>query len=65
MALGIGSCAQKGFPPGGPEDRTPPTIVSAFPDSGATGVELGSAMTVLFSEKMNRRSVEAARLRSR
>jgi hypothetical protein len=58
--LGLTSCAQKGFPPGGPEDRTPPTLITAFPDSGATGVELGSAITLLFSEKMNRRSVEGA-----
>jgi len=60
LLLGLGSCAQKGFPPGGPEDRTPPELISSFPDSGAAGVDPGVGVTLLFSEKMNKRSVEGA-----
>jgi hypothetical protein len=60
LLLCLGSCAQKGFPPGGPEDRTPPELISSFPDSGAAGVDPGLGVTLLFSEKMNKRSVEGA-----
>jgi len=36
----VAGCASAGAPPGGPEDRAPPAIVSITPDSGATNVAL-------------------------
>ncbi len=58
--LAAGSCAQKGFPPGGPQDISPPYVVSVEPDSGAVQVGPGSPVTITFNEKMDRRSVEGA-----
>ena len=37
-----GGCASAGAPPGGPERKTPPEIVSITPDSGQTNVKLKS-----------------------
>lgn len=54
------SCAQKGFPPGGPADVTPPGVLQSMPDSGATRVPPGSPISITFDDKMDRRSVEAA-----
>ncbi len=58
LALACGSCAQKAFPPGGPPDTTPPTILSVSPDSGSTGVDVASPISIAFSEKMDKGSVE-------
>jgi hypothetical protein len=54
------SCAQKGFPPGGPADTIPPKVLYAYPDSGATGVAPDSPISITFDDKMNRRTVESA-----
>ena len=43
-----------------PADTTPPTVSSVSPPDGAVGVETGSALTVAFSEPMNRANAEAA-----
>lgn len=32
---GVGACARQGTPPGGPEDRRPPVVVSTVPDTFA------------------------------
>jgi hypothetical protein len=38
----LGGCASAGAPPGGPERKTPPVIVSVTPDSGTTNVKAKS-----------------------
>ena len=54
----VTSCAKKGFPPGGPPDLTSPEIVSTTPENGATRIPTVSTITVQFTERMNRKSVE-------
>ncbi len=44
------ACANQGFPPGGPEDRTPPRVISAFPSPDSTGVGRTVSVRLLFSE---------------
>jgi Bacterial Ig-like domain/Fibronectin type III domain len=48
------------FSTGSTIDETRPTINTEFsePDNGATDVEIGSTINVIFSEKMNQESVE-------
>ena len=38
-AWGVVACASTGAPPGGPEDRTPPELISIKPDSGQVNVK--------------------------
>lgn len=57
LLMGL-ACAKQGFPPGGPEDKTPPDIVSVFPPEGATGVDPGTTVKIDFSEWMDKRSVK-------
>src|SRR5512143_1145759 len=52
------ACAQIEPPSGGPEDKTAPTVRGTFPDSGAINVPLADSLVLLFSEPMNRRTVE-------
>lgn len=59
-ALCAGSCAQKGFPPGGPPDVTPPNVLYVYPDSGAVRVAVNSAVSITFDDKMDRETVESA-----
>ena len=54
------SCAKRGFPPGGPEDKTPPEIVTTQPAGGALNVALNEKIEITFSERMDPRSVEKA-----
>ncbi len=54
----ISGCARVGLPPGGPEDSTPPKVVSTVPENGATGTGRDTKITIGFSEEMNRLSVE-------
>jgi hypothetical protein len=56
----VASCAKVAPPPGGPEDRDPPTIVDVFPPRDAAGVAPDSALTILFSEEPDRRTVMRA-----
>lgn len=58
VGVALLSCAKRGFPPGGPEDTVPPFVVEIEPKSGSTNVPLESAIRIVFSEKMNKRSVE-------
>ncbi len=52
------ACAKRAFPPGGPEDKTPPFVVSISPASGEVNVPLDSEIAVEFSERMKKRTVE-------
>lgn len=56
LAAAIG-CAKVAPPPGGPEDLEPPKVVEIIPPRDATGVAPDSALTLVFSEKVDRRSV--------
>ncbi|MDZ7344525.1 MAG: Ig-like domain-containing protein, partial [candidate division KSB1 bacterium] len=56
----IAACAREGLPPGGPEDRTPPQIIEAFPQQNATHVPLSTRLQFVFSEKVDRASFEQA-----
>ena len=60
VLLWPGGCARQAFPPGGPEDRTPPEIASSEPASGSTEIGLRSPIVVTFSEPMQRDEVEKA-----
>ena len=55
------ACASAGTPPGGPEDHTPPQIVSITPDSGETNVKL-KHVEFKFDEVVSDRPVGAAQL---
>ena len=45
-------CAKEGFPPGGPEDKTPPTVIRTFPELNATMVDPELEVEVWFSESI-------------
>lgn len=50
------SCAKQGFPPGGPEDRTPPSVVRTLPSQKQTGVNPRIQVTIWFSEEVKPKS---------
>ena len=52
------TCANQGFPPGGPVDKTPPLIRSTFPAMDSTNVPLNAKIEFEFSETIDRNSVE-------
>jgi len=52
------SCARQGFPPGGPDDKTPPEIVGTVPLQRAANVPAARPVTFEFSEPMDEKSVE-------
>ncbi len=54
------ACARQGFPPGGPEDKTPPEVVATSPLPSAVDVPATVKVFLTFSEKMHRQSVEQA-----
>jgi len=56
----LAGCAKPGPPPGGPLDEDPPWVVSTEPADGAVDVPVDAGIFVLFSEEMNRSSVERA-----
>ena len=56
----VGSCAKSGSPPGGPEDKTPPYVVDVNPAGGSVRVSPTSRISIEFSEKMKKRTVETA-----
>src|SRR5690606_24447436 len=64
MATGLVStlagCAQIEMPPGGPEDRMPPAVVSLQPDSLAVVPEWRRPVVVRFSERISEQQVEDA-----
>lgn len=59
VAAGI-SCAKVAPPPGGEIDREAPTVVEVTPSPGAYAVAPDSALTLVFSEPPDRRSVMRA-----
>ncbi len=58
--LGLSGCAKQGFPPGGPEDNVAPEIIDTWPPQNSTEVDLDTDIRLVFSESMNRESVEKA-----
>ncbi len=58
--LMILSCAKQGYPPGGPEDRRGPTILSTEPSPDSTGVVPHVRPYFRFDEHVDRVSVEMA-----
>ncbi len=58
LLLFLASCARQGMPPGGPEDRTPPHIISTNPQNRATHVSTSTPIQLTFSEKIDRKSIE-------
>ncbi len=63
MALGAalltglaGACAQQGQPPGGPEDRRPPVVVSTEPDTFAMLGEFRGPVRFRFDERISERT---------
>ncbi|MFH1892387.1 MAG: Ig-like domain-containing protein [Candidatus Zixiibacteriota bacterium] len=54
------SCAKQQQPPGGPEDKTSPEIISTIPESGTTEVSRLPEITVSFSERMNKERTREA-----
>ena len=54
------TCANQGFPPGGPEDKTPPFILSSFPPSDTTNVSRDVQIRIEFSEPVIPSSAEAS-----
>jgi hypothetical protein len=54
------SCAKKQFPPGGPEDKTPPEILLTQPEHGSVGIGLQPTISISFSERMDRKRIREA-----
>ena len=52
------SCARMGMPPGGPEDKEPPSVESTTPAADSTGVALDTEIELVFSEKVRREQAE-------
>ncbi|MCI0329991.1 MAG: Ig-like domain-containing protein [candidate division Zixibacteria bacterium] len=59
FSLLFASCAKFGAPPGGPEDKTPPEVLSCSPPSGSLQVDTGAFFEFVFSEKVVRTSLTA------
>lgn len=57
-ALILMACASEGFPPGGPEDKRPPEILSVVPANDSVEVALNTDVIIEFSERMDKNSVE-------
>ncbi|MBN1348644.1 Ig-like domain-containing protein [candidate division KSB1 bacterium] len=58
IAIFLLACAKQAPPPGGPVDRTPPKVIHALPQPGQTATPLDSEISIEFSERIDRRSVE-------
>lgn len=54
------SCAKIGAPPGGPEDKTGPSLVEFYPLNNAILMPRRMTARLVFSEPVNRATVEAA-----
>lgn len=54
------ACARQLPPPGGPEDRTPPQILSVIPEQNATRVALSTRPRLVFSENIDHPSFAQA-----
>jgi len=58
--LAAAACARIAPPSGGPEDREAPRVLESLPDSGAVRISADAPIAILFSESMNRSSVQDA-----
>lgn len=58
--LGLGACAKKGPPTGGPPDLEAPQMVASVPDSGASAVSRDAEIALTFSEGMDARATAEA-----
>jgi hypothetical protein len=54
------ACAVREPPPGGPEDKTPPSIIDIKPENGSTNLPKDAVFKIRFSESMNRDQIEGA-----
>ncbi|MBC8184141.1 Ig-like domain-containing protein [candidate division KSB1 bacterium] len=54
------NCASQRRPGGGPEDKTPPSIIRITPNPGATNVPTDTKIEILFSERMIKNTVNDA-----
>lgn len=54
----IYACARQAPPPGGPEDRTAPTVMNMDPAPGTSSVELQQTIRLSFSKSMRKSEVE-------
>ncbi len=52
------SCARPGRPPGGPEDRVPPMVVSTWPDTFARVEPTRDPIRIVFSERVSERPTD-------
>ena len=46
-------CAAISPPPGGPEDKTPPQLLSSIPESGTYNLKGGFNVKLIFSERLD------------
>ena len=58
FVLTVLSCAKQGFPPGGPVDKIPPSLVKSTPSQLAVNVPKKEPVVFEFSESMDTKSVE-------
>lgn len=58
FAFLLAGCAQVAPPNGGPADDSVPRVLSTWPDSGAVLVPLADSIAIVFSEPMQKNSVE-------
>lgn len=56
MAWWSGGCARPARPPGGPEDRIPPMVVSTWPEPFETVPATREPVKILFSERISERT---------
>lgn len=54
------SCAEVAGPPGGPRDETAPIITSTIPLSNSINTPLNNKITISFSERIERKTIEEA-----
>jgi len=59
LSLFFLSCAKFGPPPGGPEDKTPPEVISVSPPSGSIQIDTGASFEFVFSEKVTHSTLAA------
>ena len=60
LAVIVVGCAKTVSPPGGPVDTIPPEIMTASPATGAVNVPSDSRIEIIFSERIDPRSVDRA-----
>jgi hypothetical protein len=46
------------MPPGGPQDKTPPRVISTFPSGDSTGVSADIEIELTFSDRMEKKKTE-------